>query len=86
MVLQLLYDNIKDKSKVLTKKRVQTVELSDDKVVVKTSDGSSFNGDLLVGADGIHSAVRKEMWRLANRASPGWIPVDEHCCGCFWSL
>jgi 2-polyprenyl-6-methoxyphenol hydroxylase-like FAD-dependent oxidoreductase len=77
MVLQVLYDNIRDKTKVLTRKRVQKVELLEDGVVVNTTDGSSYKGDILVGADGIHSSVREEMWRIANEISPGWIPSDE---------
>lgn len=80
MVLKLLYDNIKDKSKILTRKRVQHVKMTDSGVFVKTVDGSVHEGDILVGADGIHSAVRGEMWRLANESAPGWIPADEHEC------
>jgi 2-polyprenyl-6-methoxyphenol hydroxylase-like FAD-dependent oxidoreductase len=77
MVLLVLYDNIKDKNKVLTTKRVQGVEITDDDVVVRTSDGSFYEGDILVGADGIHSTVRGEMWKIANKQSPGWIPSIE---------
>lgn len=80
MVLRVLYDNIKDKTKILTKKRIQNVEMTDDGVVVKVFDGSTYKGDILVGADGIHSSVRGEMWRIANETSPGWIPLDEHRC------
>lgn len=80
MLLQVLYNNIRDKTKILTGKRVQKVDLNDDGVVVQTSDGSTYTGDILIGADGIHSAVRGEMWRLANEQSPGWIPSDEHSC------
>lgn len=80
MVLKVLYDNIKDKSKVLIEKRVQDVKLSDSGVTVRTSDGSSYSGDILVGADGIHSTVRSEMWRIANIEQPGWIPADEKDC------
>lgn len=80
MVLQVLYDNIRDKTKILTKKHVQKVDMTDDGVVVKTSDGSSYKGDILIGADGIHSSVRGEMWRNANEISPGWIPSDEPFC------
>ncbi|EXJ66717.1 uncharacterized protein A1O5_09912 [Cladophialophora psammophila CBS 110553] len=91
MVLQVLYDNIQDKTKVLTKKRIQKVELSDDGVVVKTHDNCSYEGDILIGADGIHSSVRGEMWRIANELSPGWIPSDEHSCvpcdyGCVFGI
>ncbi|KAH6871228.1 FAD-binding domain-containing protein [Thelonectria olida] len=77
MVLQVLYNNIRDKTRVLTKKCVKRVNLTNDGVVVKTSDGSSYAGDILVGADGIHSSVRGEMWRIANQMSPGWIPSSE---------
>jgi 2-polyprenyl-6-methoxyphenol hydroxylase-like FAD-dependent oxidoreductase len=80
MVLQVLYNNIRDKTKVLTQKRVQNVELTEDGVIVKASDGSTYEGDILVGADGIHSSVREEMWRIANDLSPGWIPSDERSC------
>ncbi|UPK90661.1 hypothetical protein LCI18_001596 [Fusarium solani-melongenae] len=78
MVLQMLYENIRDKSKVLTNKHVYKVDLMGDGVVVKTQDGSTYHGDILVGADGIHSAVRGEMWRIANKMSPGWFPNNEH--------
>jgi 2-polyprenyl-6-methoxyphenol hydroxylase-like FAD-dependent oxidoreductase len=77
-VLQVLYDNIRDKTKVLTEKRIEKVELSDNGVAVKTSDKSSYSGDILIGADGIHSAVRGEMWRIADETSPGWFPADEN--------
>ncbi|KAH0846650.1 hypothetical protein AYO21_08051 [Fonsecaea monophora] len=78
MVLRVLYENIRDKSKILTNKRVRDVEVSDDGVAVTTTDNSVYRGDILVGADGIHSQVRNEMWRIANKSSPGWIPPDEH--------
>lgn len=80
MVLQVLYNNIKDKTKVLTKKRVERVTTTDDGVLVQTADGSTYRGDILIGADGIHSTVRKEMWKIGNRQAPGWFPADEHNC------
>ncbi|KAL4810805.1 hypothetical protein BDV18DRAFT_155418 [Aspergillus unguis] len=87
MVLQVLYDNIKDKSKVLTKKRVQTVDMDDNGVTVTTSDSSSYQGDILIGADGIHSTVREEMWRIANNISPGWIAPEMPCdYGCIFGI
>jgi 2-polyprenyl-6-methoxyphenol hydroxylase-like FAD-dependent oxidoreductase len=65
MVLQVLYDHIWDKSKVLTRQRVATIDITDaDVVKVVTTDGSTFTGDIVVGADGIHSTVRREMARL----------------------
>lgn len=76
----MLYDSIKDKKKVLTNKRVQNVDVGDDGVSVRTEDGSTYHGDILIGADGIHSTIRSEMWRLADAQSPGWIPADEKTC------
>ncbi|OBT77601.1 hypothetical protein VF21_04577 [Pseudogymnoascus sp. 05NY08] len=77
-VLQVLYDNIQDKKKILTKKEIQEVDMTHDGVVVETSDGSSYQGDILVGADGNHSTVRDKMWQIADELSPGWIAPDEH--------
>ncbi|KAL3477381.1 hypothetical protein BJX99DRAFT_257408 [Aspergillus californicus] len=96
-VLQVLYDNIRDKKKILTKKEIQKVELVYDGVVVRTSDGSTCQGEILVGADGSHSKVRNEMWQLAEKSTPGWIAsngnsrpvadfgrisgISDHCLG-----
>lgn len=32
-------------------------------VMVTCMDGSQFVGDVVAGADGVHSRVRQEMWR-----------------------
>ncbi|SCO87788.1 related to hydroxylase [Fusarium oxysporum] len=78
MLLQVLYRNLKHKDRVLTKKRVSRVELVDGGVQACTQDGSVYEGDIVVGADGIHSAVRDEMWRLGKEQSPGYFPEDEN--------
>jgi salicylate hydroxylase len=38
--------------------KVESVEQGGDTVTVRTSAGNEYTGDLLVGADGVHSAVR----------------------------
>ncbi|KAK2672643.1 hypothetical protein RAB80_012722 [Fusarium oxysporum f. sp. vasinfectum] len=58
--------------------RVSRVELVDGGVQAYTQDGSVYEGDIVVGADGIHSAVRDEMWRLGKEQSPGYFPEDEN--------
>lgn len=80
MLLQILHGNLKHKDRVLTKKRVTGVELTTNGVRALTQDGSVYEGDIVVGADGIHSAVRDEMWRLGKEQSPGYFPEDENSC------
>ena len=77
MVLQVLYENIKDKSKVLTDKRVTQVEVDEEGVKATMLDGSTYCGDILIGADGIHSTVRQQMWNIADSRSPNYIPASE---------
>ena len=66
MLLATLYENLRNKEKVITGAKVQTITTLLGGVEVVTTDGQAFNGDLLVGADGVYSAVRQEMWRLAD--------------------
>ena len=64
-ILQVLYGQIRNKSKILVNKRVQSVDISNsDFVTVITVDGSSYSGDIVLGADGAHSIIRQEMSRL----------------------
>ncbi|RPA94671.1 FAD/NAD(P)-binding domain-containing protein [Choiromyces venosus 120613-1] len=76
-LLALLYKHVPDKSKVLLGKRVVKVVHSDTGVRVITKDGDEFAGDIVVGADGVHSIIRQEMWALADELSPGLITEKE---------
>lgn len=75
--LELLYDTLPDKSKILFNKQVTEVVESKDGVEVFFADGTSEKGDVVVGSDGVHSAVRQAMWDHANAAEPGTITVQE---------
>jgi FAD dependent monooxygenase len=68
--LRSLYEQLEDKSKILLNKKVIAVELGEGGVRVRCEDGSVFEGSIVVGADGIHSRVRKEMQRLAGEMGP----------------
>ncbi|RYP47219.1 hypothetical protein DL768_006695 [Monosporascus sp. mg162] len=70
-LLHIIYSHIREKAKV--------IPVSEDQqgVHVTTSDGRQFTGDILVGADGAHSSVRQEMWRLARLTAPGYFSDDE---------
>ena len=65
-LIQILYDHLQDKSKVHVFKELLIIEQLDRGVKVITKDGAIFVGDILVGADGVHSRTRKEMWELAD--------------------
>ena len=87
MIIQILFDHLQDKSKVLTSKGITKVGQTTNGIEVTTESGETLYGDILVGVDGIHSTVRREMWRLADQDSPGYFSVrdranvpTEYCC------
>jgi 2-polyprenyl-6-methoxyphenol hydroxylase-like FAD-dependent oxidoreductase len=77
MAIEVFYEKLKDKSKVLVDKRVVSVTPLANGVQVTTKDGSTYTGDILVGADGVHSTIREEMWRLGDELSPGRFPKSD---------
>ncbi|KAL4877357.1 hypothetical protein BJY04DRAFT_198250 [Aspergillus karnatakaensis] len=77
-VLQAMYDQISDKSKLLPQKRVETIRQLEESVEVVTVDGSTYRGDLVIGADGTHSRVRQEMVRQATELGVGEEYGDGH--------
>ncbi|KAL9030775.1 MAG: hypothetical protein Q9196_001125 [Gyalolechia fulgens] len=75
--LEVLWENLPNKSRVLFNKRVTDIIEDNDGIEVFLSDGTSERGDIVVGADGVHSTVREKMWEHANRLEPGIIDVKE---------
>ncbi|KAK7932132.1 FAD-dependent monooxygenase [Apiospora marii] len=79
--LQTLYDELPDKSKVIEHARVSGIvedeEATNGRVRVVLADGGVHEGDVVIGCDGIHSAVRQLLWERAHRLRPGLITVDE---------
>ncbi|KAL4940629.1 hypothetical protein BDV06DRAFT_230222 [Aspergillus oleicola] len=85
--LETLYRTYPDKSKIVTNTRVSEVQSSESSARVITENGTVYEGDIVMGADGVHSLVRREMWRLADLKQPGSIPrhektnmAVEYCC------
>ncbi len=74
--------------KVRFKVQCVGVEQSAGGAIARFSDGTSFEADLIVGADGIHSAVRDTLWGKAAARFTGhmcWralVPVDQHPLPC----
>ena len=76
-LLQRLYDSLQFKDRVLLGKRVAHISHNERYVEVTTDKGDVFRGTMVVGADGIHSVVRREMHRIGHNLQPGYFPVDE---------
>jgi 2-polyprenyl-6-methoxyphenol hydroxylase-like FAD-dependent oxidoreductase len=77
LVLRVLHKHIKDKSKLLTKKRISRVDHTAQGVTAWCEDGESYTGDIIAGADGVYSIVRQQMWNAADLGEPGLITVEE---------
>jgi 2-polyprenyl-6-methoxyphenol hydroxylase-like FAD-dependent oxidoreductase len=77
-LVQSLYDQIPEELKpnVLTNKKVSDVQSDEKGVKVSCEDGSVYEGDLVLGADGVHSKTRQAMRNLASQANPDaeWDP------------
>jgi 2-polyprenyl-6-methoxyphenol hydroxylase-like FAD-dependent oxidoreductase len=70
-VLRVLYENVKDKSKIRLEKKITKVDHNNEEVIVLCEDGTAVSGDILVGCDGVHSKVRQELWRVSDYQEPG---------------
>ena len=78
MLLKALYENLQHKDKVLVQKQFVQIEQMKNGVRAMTQDGCSYEGDIIIGADGMYSSVRKNMHRLGKNLSPGYFDRDEY--------
>ncbi|KAI9375099.1 hypothetical protein BJX61DRAFT_550158 [Aspergillus egyptiacus] len=77
-LIQVLHSSFDDASHVHVNQRVTKVEQGTDRIRVITDNGTSWEGDLVVGADGIHSKVRSEMFSFDNSPHLARIALREH--------
>ncbi|KAF2136597.1 uncharacterized protein K452DRAFT_237200 [Aplosporella prunicola CBS 121167] len=76
-VVKALWDTLPDQSVVVTNARLANIVDGPDGVRVTTTSGAEYAGDIVVGCDGVNSAVRSCMWEAANRNVPGLISEKE---------
>ncbi|KAF9112373.1 hypothetical protein BGX27_003479 [Mortierella sp. AM989] len=62
-------------SKINLGKKVLRTEEKEGKVTIHCSDGSSYMGDLLIGADGAYSGVRQSLYKRLNEK--GLLPNED---------
>lgn len=77
-LLRVLSDGIPNKSKVHLSKRVTKIDHTDTEVLVHCKDGSIYSGEIVVGADGVHSIVKSLMQDHINRSTPGKADKDRN--------
>ncbi|KAL4890998.1 hypothetical protein BDV59DRAFT_209334 [Aspergillus ambiguus] len=71
-VLAVLYDHLaEDQSKVRLNAKAIRIEHTETSAIVHCADGSEWTGDIVVGADGVHSLVRNEMWNRMEKQQLG---------------
>lgn len=58
-LVDVLYQNTCERAEYLFDSRISALEQSDDAVTVTLTDGTTLSADLVIGADGPHSAVRR---------------------------
>ncbi|KAG0368960.1 hypothetical protein BC939DRAFT_503881 [Gamsiella multidivaricata] len=71
---RLLYSHVPPE-KVLLSKRVLSLEQNDLGVMVRMADGSTYHGDILVGADGAYSGVRQGLYKHLEKC--GNLPLSD---------
>lgn len=74
-LLCVLHKHIREKERLLVNQKVVRIDNYEDKVVVQTAAGHVFEAQVIVGADGVRSGVRKEMWR--NAEAVGAVPEED---------
>lgn len=89
-LVEVLYDGLPDsaKSKVLLGKKLSDIQSDDQGVLVTCEDGSTYEGSVVIGADGVHSKTRQLMRKIALQADPlrQWDPEQPFASTyrCMW--
>ncbi|KAF9208122.1 hypothetical protein BGZ49_009746 [Haplosporangium sp. Z 27] len=61
--------------KIIMKKRVLSIEQNEQGVMIRVADGTTYHGDILVGADGAYSGVRQGLFKKMEQK--GILPIED---------
>lgn len=78
ILLRVLYENLQDRSKVFTNKKVVDIDHGSASIKVACEDGSVYDGHVVAGADGVFSKIREKMWHLAEAQQPDLVRRDRN--------
>ncbi|KAF9538039.1 hypothetical protein EC957_007296, partial [Mortierella hygrophila] len=56
------------REKIHFNKKVMSLEQNKEGVMIRCSDGTTYHGDILVGADGAYSGVRQALYKRMDKA------------------
>ncbi|KAI2643557.1 FAD/NAD(P)-binding domain-containing protein [Xylaria nigripes] len=68
--LKLMYEQVKHKEKIMVNSKIDRLEYVDGGARVTTKTGESYMGDIVIGADGIHSTMRNVLQKMSKRFDP----------------
>lgn len=69
--VNMLYENAPWRfERILTNKEILSIEQDDNGVKVSCGDGTSYQGDVLIGADGVRSQVRRQLFNEDKETMP----------------
>ncbi|KAK1688876.1 hypothetical protein BDP55DRAFT_766282 [Colletotrichum godetiae] len=75
---------------VLPNKCVIDVETTESGVAAHTRDAATYTGDILVGADGVHSIIREEMWCTSHHTAfsrgRGYVAISAPRNRVYWLM
>ncbi|KAG0325452.1 hypothetical protein BG004_003214 [Podila humilis] len=65
------------KDRIHMSKKITSMVQGRNGVLIRAADGTTYEGDILVGADGAHSAVRQCLYQLLEKDKKGLLPSSD---------